>query len=127
MLTGIPRRRPPRRPGSGSPGDRSRHLQVTSPALVTGRVTTEKYSRNSRMGHMPCRNTERPWWSQPASWTQKARLPHGGIVNPYPSWLNAGDNSWQMTAARLVGLRSIPALAVLYEGLVQKMWAVNIV
>ncbi len=44
---------------------------------------------------------------------------------PYPSWLNAGDNSWQMTAATLVGLMSIPALAVLYGGLVQKKWAIN--
>ena len=23
---------------------------------------------------------------------------------PYPSWLNAGDTSWQLTAATLVGL-----------------------
>jgi len=46
-------------------------------------------------------------------------------VVPYPSWLNAGDNSWQLTAATLVGLMSIPALAVLYGGLVQKKWAVN--
>jgi Amt family ammonium transporter len=46
-------------------------------------------------------------------------------VNPYPSWLSAGDNSWQMTAATLVGLMSIPALAVLYGGLVQKKWALN--
>ena len=46
---------------------------------------------------------------------------------PYPSWLNAGDNSWQMTAATLVGLMSIPALAVLYGGLVQKKWAMNTV
>ncbi len=46
-------------------------------------------------------------------------------MNPYPSWLNAGDNSWQMTAATLVGLMSIPALAVLYGGLVQKKWAMN--
>ena len=58
---------------------------------------------------------------------QKARLPHGGVVNPYPSWLSAGDNSWQMTAATLVGLMSIPALAVLYGGLVQKKWAMNTV
>jgi Amt family ammonium transporter len=46
-------------------------------------------------------------------------------VNPYPHWLNAGDNSWQMTAATLVGLMSIPALAVLYGGIVQKKWAIN--
>ncbi len=44
---------------------------------------------------------------------------------PYPSWLNAGDNAWQLTAATLVGLMSIPALAVLYAGLVQRKWAVN--
>jgi Amt family ammonium transporter len=48
-------------------------------------------------------------------------------VIPYPSWLNAGDNAWQMTAATLVGLMSIPALAVLYGGLVQKKWAMNTV
>src|SRR5712691_2269211 len=58
---------------------------------------------------------------------QKALLPHGGIVNPYPSWLSSGDNSWQMTAATLVGLMSIPGLAVLYGGLVQKKWAMNTV
>jgi Amt family ammonium transporter len=48
-------------------------------------------------------------------------------VVPYPSWLNAGDNSWQLTAATLVGLMSIPALAVIYGGLVQKKWAMNTV
>jgi Amt family ammonium transporter len=48
-------------------------------------------------------------------------------VDPYASWLNAGDNSWQMTAATLVGLMSIPALAVLYGGIVQRKWAVNTV
>jgi Amt family ammonium transporter len=46
-------------------------------------------------------------------------------VIPYPTWLGAGDNAWQMTAATLVGLMSIPALAVLYGGLVQKKWAMN--
>jgi Amt family ammonium transporter len=46
-------------------------------------------------------------------------------VVPYPSWLNAGDNAWQLTAATLVGLMSIPALAVLYGGLVQRKWAMN--
>jgi Amt family ammonium transporter len=46
-------------------------------------------------------------------------------VIPYPTWLSAGDNAWQMTAATLVGLMSIPALAVLYGGLVQKKWAMN--
>jgi ammonium transporter, Amt family len=46
-------------------------------------------------------------------------------VVPYPSWLNAGDNAWQMTAATLVGLMSLPGLAVLYGGLVQRKWSVN--
>jgi ammonium transporter, Amt family len=48
-------------------------------------------------------------------------------VVPYPSWLSAGDNAWQLTAATLVGLMSIPALAVLYGGLVQRKWAMNTV
>src|SRR5438552_17520197 len=77
------------------------------------------------MGHMPCRNTKRPGRSQRGRWTPKARSAPGGIVNPYPAFLNAGDNAWQMTAATLVGLMSIPALAVLYGGLVQRKWAVN--
>src|SRR5262249_35223215 len=47
------------------------------------------------------------------------------VLNPYASWLSSGDNAWQMTAATLVGLMSIPALAVLYGGLVQRKWAVN--
>src|ERR1700751_5036770 len=46
-------------------------------------------------------------------------------MNPYPDWLNPGDNAWQMVAATLVGLMSIPGLAVLYAGIVQKKWAVN--
>jgi ammonium transporter, Amt family len=46
-------------------------------------------------------------------------------VLPYASWLSPGDNAWQMTAATLVGLMSIPGLAVLYGGIVQKKWAVN--
>ena len=48
-------------------------------------------------------------------------------MSPYPAWLSSGDNSWQLTAATLVGLMSIPALAVLYGGLVQKKWAMNTV
>jgi ammonium transporter, Amt family len=48
-------------------------------------------------------------------------------VIPYAHWLQSGDNAWQLTAATFVGLMSIPALAVLYGGLVQKKWAVNTV
>jgi ammonium transporter, Amt family len=47
------------------------------------------------------------------------------VFSPYASWLSSGDNAWQMTAATLVGLMSIPALAVLYGGIVQRKWAVN--
>jgi ammonium transporter, Amt family len=44
---------------------------------------------------------------------------------PYPNWLNAGDTAWQLVAATLVGLMSLPGIAVLYAGIVQKKWAVN--
>jgi Amt family ammonium transporter len=40
-------------------------------------------------------------------------------------WLNPGDNAWQLTAATLVGLMSIPGLAILYGGVMQKRWSVN--
>jgi Ammonia permease len=44
---------------------------------------------------------------------------------PYPTWLSPGDNAWQMTAATLVGLMSVPGLVVLYGGVMQKRWSVN--
>ncbi len=50
----------------------------------------------------------------------------GAVPVPYPSWLNTGDNVWQLTAATFVGLMSIPALAVLYASIIQKKWAVNV-
>jgi Amt family ammonium transporter len=50
----------------------------------------------------------------------------GAVPVPYPSWLNPGDNTWQITAATFVGLMSVPALAVLYASLVPKKWAVNV-
>ena len=53
------------------------------------------------------------------------RYEGGWNVVPDPAWLNAGDNAWQLTAATLVGLMSIPGLAILYGGAVQKRWAVN--
>src|SRR3954469_16229938 len=40
-------------------------------------------------------------------------------------WLSAGDNAWQLTAATLVGLMSVPGLVVLYGGVMQKRWSVN--
>jgi Amt family ammonium transporter len=42
-----------------------------------------------------------------------------------PEWLNKGDNAWQLTAATLVGLQSMPGLVILYASIVKKKWAVN--
>jgi Amt family ammonium transporter len=42
-----------------------------------------------------------------------------------PDWLNKGDNAWQMTAATLVGMQSVPGLVILYGSIVKKKWAVN--
>jgi ammonium transporter, Amt family len=42
-----------------------------------------------------------------------------------PTWLSSGDNAWQMTAATLVGLMSVPGLVVLYGGVMQKRWSIN--
>ncbi len=49
-------------------------------------------------------------------------------ANPYvpaPSFVDSGDTAWQLTAATLVGLMSLPGLAILYGGLVKKKWALN--
>jgi ammonium transporter, Amt family len=40
-------------------------------------------------------------------------------------WLSAGDTTWQITAATLVGLMSVPGLVVLYGGVMQKRWSIN--
>ncbi|OCK78409.1 ammonium transporter [Lepidopterella palustris CBS 459.81] len=42
-----------------------------------------------------------------------------------PDWLNKGDNAWQLTAASLVALQSVPGLMILYAGMVQTKWAIN--
>lgn len=34
-----------------------------------------------------------------------------------PDWLNNGDNAWQLTAATLVGLQSVPGLMIIYAGM----------
>jgi len=47
-----------------------------------------------------------------------------GLV-PSPDWLNPGDTAWQLTAATLVGLMSVPGLAILYAGLMKRKWALN--
>ncbi|HVA33297.1 MAG TPA: ammonium transporter [Candidatus Baltobacteraceae bacterium] len=39
--------------------------------------------------------------------------------------MNSGDTAWQLTSATLVGMMSIPGLAILYAGLVKKKWALN--
>jgi len=47
------------------------------------------------------------------------------LGNPTPTWLDTGDNAWQLTAASLVALQSIPGLCVLYAGLVHRRWVIN--
>jgi Amt family ammonium transporter len=47
------------------------------------------------------------------------------MLAPSQPWLSAGDTAWQLTAATLVGLMSVPGLAVLYYGLMKRKWAVN--
>ncbi|KAH7661594.1 ammonium transporter Amt family protein, partial [Dioscorea alata] len=42
-----------------------------------------------------------------------------------PEWLNKGDNSWQLTAATVVGLQTIPGILILYGSIVKKKWAIN--
>ncbi|KAM3260273.1 hypothetical protein ACQJBY_051500 [Aegilops geniculata] len=42
-----------------------------------------------------------------------------------PGWLEKGDNAWQLAAAALVGLQSVPGLVILYGSIVKKKWAVN--
>ena len=42
-----------------------------------------------------------------------------------PAWLDTGNQAWQLTAASLVALQSLPGLMVLYAGLVKKKWAIN--
>ncbi|KAL6142306.1 hypothetical protein ACLB2K_060589 [Fragaria x ananassa] len=50
---------------------------------------------------------------------------YSGVSPAVPDWLNKGDNAWQLTAATLVGLQSMPGLIILYASIVKKKWAVN--
>ncbi|KAJ7950019.1 Ammonium transporter [Quillaja saponaria] len=50
---------------------------------------------------------------------------YGEHLPGVPGWLNKGDNAWQLTAATLVGLQSMPGLVILYASIVKKKWAVN--
>lgn len=42
-----------------------------------------------------------------------------------PEWLSKADNGWELTAAAMVGLQSVPGLVILYGSMVKKKWAVN--
>jgi ammonium transporter, Amt family len=42
-----------------------------------------------------------------------------------PNWLDTGSNAWMLTAATLVGLMSIPGLALYYGGLTRKKFSIN--
>ena len=42
-----------------------------------------------------------------------------------PQWLDPGHAAWQMTAATLVALQSIPGLVILYAGWVSHKWSIN--
>jgi ammonium transporter, Amt family len=57
--------------------------------------------------------------------TYDSAIPTNTSAALNPPWLNHGDNAWQLTAASLVGLQSVPGLVVLYAGIVKKKWAVN--
>lgn len=50
-------------------------------------------------------------------------------IDPNAMWTpvgdNTGDNAWQLTAASLVALQSVPGLVVLYAGWVKHKWAIN--
>ncbi|KAK1295797.1 Ammonium transporter 3 member 1 [Acorus calamus] len=47
------------------------------------------------------------------------------VTDANPAWLNKGDNAWQLTAATMVGMQSVPGLVILYGSIVKKKWAVN--
>src|SRR3989449_1387789 len=44
-----------------------------------------------------------------------------------PSWLDTGSNAWMLTAATLVGLMSLPGLAIFYGGFAKKPVILNTV
>jgi len=47
------------------------------------------------------------------------------MSNSTTDWLDTGDHAWQLTAASLVALQSVPGLVVLYAGWVKHKWAIN--
>ncbi len=87
----------------------SKHLNLKNIALVTALAMVAAFFalfmvRDSQMSHL------------------------GATVTPFigsAPWLSHGDNSWMLTAATLVGLQSIPGVALYYAGLTRKKYAVN--
>uniref|UniRef100_A0A0D9XVV5 Ammonium transporter AmtB-like domain-containing protein n=1 Tax=Leersia perrieri TaxID=77586 RepID=A0A0D9XVV5_9ORYZ len=50
----------------------------------------------------------------------------GAPTAAVPSWLNKGDNAWQMLSATLVGLQGFPGLSLFYAGAVpHRKWALT--
>jgi Amt family ammonium transporter len=47
------------------------------------------------------------------------------MLVPSAPYLSAGDTAWQLTAATLVGLMTVPGMAMLYGGLMPRRLAVN--
>src|SRR5258708_20248066 len=76
-------------------------------------VTSRQRHPSHIVGHI---NTAPDRRTRPAQGRAVSARALGGreLFTPYASWLTSGDNAWQMTAATLVGLMSIPALAVPY-------------
>ena len=58
------------------------------------------------------------------SYTPPANL-NGYPTSSVPQWLDTGSNAWMLTAGTLVGLQTIPGLALFYGGLAKKKYAVN--
>lgn len=62
--------------------------------------------------------------AQTSTYTPPSNL-SGYPASAVPQWLDTGSNAWMLTAGTLVGLQSLPGLAVFYGGLAKKKYAVN--
>ncbi len=62
--------------------------------------------------------------AQTSTYTPPSNL-SGFPPSSVPQWLDTGSNAWMLTAGTLVGLQSLPGLAVFYGGLAKKKYAVN--
>ncbi len=47
------------------------------------------------------------------------------LISSDATWLNNGNNGWMLTASTLVGLMSVPGLALYYAGLTKRKYMVN--